>query len=471
MNDTEMKKSFEGFLNVLAKANPQDQAAYEVAYQMALEGLRKQGKDLDSVIEEALVFTRKWGKWDKDMKSFNKAGFNIFIKFCNDYHKKMFESSPDKVKRMLTQEQSATSAHTLPSELSDFEHMDGDSYYKEIARYSKYCDLDDHMDEYEIDALRDRDYEDAIKKYKGKLDRVNEVLKKEGFEPNANLQLGEKGHLTIDFDLMPAKKEIKEKKPRKSKSGILDPFQAEMNPKIWDTTGELPKIKEDLKEKILEKVKVFTDKYNFEPSALTFYGGNAGYQYGDNSDIDIGLYIEWPEDQISKYEEMLDFCRGELSFDYEGIEVHLFLKDPIEKDAVEANENVYEILSDTWLQKPKKFDVDPKEELAPFIEKGSHLVQKMTVAFDKLMEGIKDLKKLGVEEVPMSELRKFEPLLKIVKQLRVNRNIEHKSLRKKAVDREEITFFDRATQNEVAWKLLTETKMLTKLDEIKRLLD
>ena len=168
---------------------------------------------------------------------------------------------------------------------------------------------------------------------------------------------------------------------------------------------------------------------------------------------------------------MLDFCRGKLSFDYEGIEVHLFLKDPAEKEAVEANENVYEILSDTWLQKPKKFDVDPREELAPFIEKGSILVQKMTEAFDKLMEGIKTLKELGVEEVPMSELQKFEPLIKIVKQLRVNRNIEHKNLRKKAVNKEEITFFDRATQNEVAWKLLTETKMLTKLDDIKRLLD
>jgi len=57
-----------------------------------------------------------------------------------------------------------------------------------------------------------------------------------------------------------------------------------------------------------------------------------------------------------------------------------------------------------------------------------------------------------------------------VKQLRVNRNIEHKNLRKKAVNKEEITFFDRATQNEVAWKLLTETKMLKKLDEIKDLL-
>ncbi len=531
MNDTEMKKGFEGFLNVLAKANPQDQAAYEVAYQMVLEGLKKQGKDLDTVIEEALVFTRKWGNWDKDMKGFNKAGFNIFIKFCNDYHRKMFENSTDKVKKLLTEEQ-ATSALKVPSDLDDFEKMDGDSYYKELARYSKYCDMDDHMDEYQIDALRDKDYTAAIRKYKGRLDDVNDTLKKAGYKPNAYFDLGEKGHFCINFDLVPAKAtalrssevsfkegdkvehpkhgigffnklfEMGDKlvalvkfKARKyghlemgtpvspdelkymssvastSKSGILDPFQKEMNPKIWDTSGEEPKIKDDLKEKVFEKIKLFTDKYGIEPFGLTFYGGNAGYQYGDGSDIDLGIYIEWPEEKVPMYKDMLDFCRGELSFDHEGIEVHFFLKDPVEKEAVEANENVYEILNDTWIQKPKKFDVDPKEELAPFIEKGNVLVQKMQITFDKLMSDLKNLKSMDVEEVPKSYLEVFQPLVKVVKQLRVNRNIEHKNLRKKAVDGEEITFFDRATQNEVAWKLLTETKMLGKLDEIKDILE
>jgi hypothetical protein len=257
---------------------------------------------------------------------------------------------------------------------------------------------------------------------------------------------------------------------RVSKSGILDPFQIEMNPKIWDTSGDEPVILESLKESILEKVDTFLDKYDSELFGLTFYGGNAGYQYGDDSDIDIGVYIKWTEDRIPMYEEMLDFCRGELSFLHEGIEVHFFLKDPVEKEAVEANENVYEILSNTWIQKPKRFDVDPKEELAPFIEKGSTLVQKMQIRFDNLMGEIKSLKDLNVEELPKSYLNSFIPLLMVVKQLRVNRNIEHKNLRKKAVNREEITFFDRATQNEVAWKLLTETKMLKKLDEIKDLL-
>jgi len=205
--------------------------------------------------------------------------------------------------------------------------------------------------------------------------------------------------------------------------------------------------------------------------ALTFYGGNAGYQYGEGSDIDIGIYTEWPEERVPEYEEMLDFCRRELSFLHEGIEVHLFLKDPAEKEAVEANENVYEILTDTWLQKPKKLEIDPREELAPFLEKGNVLVQKMQIKFDRLMSELKNLKSLEIDEVPVSYLEAFKPLLGIVKQLRVNRNIEHKTLRKKAVNNEDITFFDRATQNEVAWKLLTETKMLKKLDEIKSILD
>ena len=278
------------------------------------------------------------------------------------------------------------------------------------------------------------------------------------------------GHLEMGTPVDPNSIDYISSLASTSKSGILDPFQKEMNPKIWDTSGEEPRILEDLKEKVLDKLKLFIDKYDAELFGLTFYGGNAGYQYGDGSDIDLGVYIEWPEEKIPMYEEMLDFCRGELSFLHEGIEVHFFLKDPIEKEAVEANENVYEILSDTWIQKPKRFDVDPKEELAPFIEKGSILVQKMQIIFDGLMSEIKNLKELNVEELPKSHLEAFNPLISTVKQLRVNRNIEHKNLRKKAVNKEEITFFDRATQNEVAWKLLTETKMLKKLDEIKDLL-
>lgn len=89
----------------------------------------------------------------------------------------------------------------LPADLHGYESMGDNSYYKELDRFSKYCDLDDHMDEHEIESLMQDDLERATKKYQSKLDNVNDTLKRAGYKPNAQFDLGEKGHFCIDFRL------------------------------------------------------------------------------------------------------------------------------------------------------------------------------------------------------------------------------------------------------------------------------
>ena len=255
----------------------------------------------------------------------------------------------------------------------------------------------------------------------------------------------------------------------KTKSGILDTFQETLNPKLWSSVNDEPVMDPDFRSIVQNAYLPFINKYGFTLNGMLFYGGNAGYQYHEGSDADFSVYIQWPEDKKVDYDNLADEL-NEAKFDYKGIECHFFLKPPTETELVEANENVYNVTKNEWVQKPEKHDFDPKEQFADQIVKAELLREKMQAQFDVIYDEIKEMQKLGVDEIPKDTLKAFEPLISIVAKLRNNRNIEHAKMREKAVDGQRITFFDRATQNEIAWKTISETPMLKKLDEIKRLL-
>ncbi len=254
----------------------------------------------------------------------------------------------------------------------------------------------------------------------------------------------------------------------KAKSGILDQFQEELNPKLWSSIDALHP---EFRSSLLELAENFITKHGFAMRGILFYGGNAGYQYGPKSDVDVSLYVDWdakPEAKVD-FETLAKELKA-MMFEYEGIEVHMFLKSPEETDLVEANENVYNVTENKWIQKPTRYDFDPKEELADEIAKAEEFKTKMQISFDKACAEIKEMSDLGMDQIPKESLLVFKPLLDVVKQLRTNRDIEHRNVREKAIRGEEVTFHDRATQNEIAWKSIDSTSMLKKLDEIKRLL-
>lgn len=92
----------------------------------------------------------------------------------------------------------------LPSELYNYERVDQDSnsFYKDLDRYRRHDhgggdDGDEWLDDHEIDD----DYQRGAKKYKHELDNANQILTKHGFLPNAQFDLGEKGHFSINIYL------------------------------------------------------------------------------------------------------------------------------------------------------------------------------------------------------------------------------------------------------------------------------
>jgi hypothetical protein len=77
----------------------------------------------------------------------------------------------------------------------------GDGYF-EIDRYRRHDhgggeDGDDWLDDEEIQA----DYDMGVRKHKDKLKEFNKMLSRAGFKPNAEFDLGEKGHFSISFRL------------------------------------------------------------------------------------------------------------------------------------------------------------------------------------------------------------------------------------------------------------------------------
>lgn len=244
-------------------------------------------------------------------------------------------------------------------------------------------------------------------------------------------------------------------------SSILDTFKDTLNPKLWDGDRLLP----DFEKTILDKVNQWSEIHQLEVLAVLFYGGNAGYQYSDSSDADVSVYVKYPDE--FDYEELAESLYDQ-GFDFEGIETHLFLKPPSEKEHVEANENVYSVLTHKWVQAPLRYDIDPLIEFAPAIDKGNDLKEQMEIIYNSAIKDMDELAKIGVESLPKESLVKLGALIGIISKLRKNRDLEHKQLREKAIRGERITFYDRATQNEIAWKLISETPMRKNLDQIKR---
>lgn len=258
---------------------------------------------------------------------------------------------------------------------------------------------------------------------------------------------------------------------RKTKSGILDKFQEELNPKIWDSSVEPAIMKDEFRDLVLSAVIPFLEKRNLENRGIVFYGGNAGYQYKDGSDADFGMHIVWEGVDEESYDEMAFDLYDEANFVYEEIECHFFLKPPFEPEFVEANENVYNVTDNSWIQEPTKLNIDPVEEFADEVSEAEQFRQVMVAKYDEAMAELRELEAMEVDEVPKESIEKiFGGLISAISMLRNNRRIEHKNMRDKALKGEKITFYDRATLNEIAWKSVSETEMMKNTDKIKLML-
>lgn len=88
MLSTEEKKLFETFLMALQKNRVNSTTSYDALYSKYQEFITRKGIDFDDLMERAALFLKHSGesgtkKWD--LKDFDKTGFDIFLKYGDDY--------------------------------------------------------------------------------------------------------------------------------------------------------------------------------------------------------------------------------------------------------------------------------------------------------------------------------------------------------------------------------------------------
>lgn len=108
----------------------------------------------------------------------------------------------------------------------------------------------------------------------------------------------------------------------------------DLNPKLWDENGNL---KPEVKEKILEIAKEFTDGLKedgikFDLKDIRLVGSNCSYNYTDKSDLDVHLImdtgsLECPDDLYPLlYSAYRSLFNGKLDIDFYGIPVELYVE-------------------------------------------------------------------------------------------------------------------------------------------------
>lgn len=127
----------------------------------------------------------------------------------------------------------------------------------------------------------------------------------------------------------------------------------ELNPKIWEPSGQLqPRVRAAL----LKIADHFIDFLNFEISVkdLQITGSQANYNYTDFSDLDLHIIVDYKEITCDQpVEDLFDTKRKLYSKRHDitirGIPVELYVED-LDRPAVSS---AYSLVSNTWVKQPK----------------------------------------------------------------------------------------------------------------------
>ena len=132
-------------------------------------------------------------------------------------------------------------------------------------------------------------------------------------------------------------------------------FHDELNPKIFSDNRMKPEIREGLltiAEHFAEFIGVDLDIVD-----ITISGSNAAFSYTPESDIDLHIVVNVPNDPA--YKELLDAKKNVYNAEHDilvkGIDVELYAQDAEEEH---HSLGIYSVLNDEWVDEPKQQDVD-----------------------------------------------------------------------------------------------------------------
>jgi predicted nucleotidyltransferase len=153
-------------------------------------------------------------------------------------------------------------------------------------------------------------------------------------------------------------------------SEILSSFKVQdtLNPKIWDDVESSPKLKSDIRERLLEIAYQFVDFLGVDivVSDIIMTGSLSNFNWSKFSDVDLHIvanYNQFPPNQVDLYKELFNLKKIIFNEKHDitifGYDVELYVQDEAE---THFSSGVYSVLFDEWANEPKKESVSIDKE-------------------------------------------------------------------------------------------------------------
>jgi len=179
-------------------------------------------------------------------------------------------------------------------------------------------------------------------------------------------------------------------------------FNDHLNPKLWDSSEHLkPEVRDQLL-KIANDFQEFLGVADLDLQDITVSGSNAAYTYTPNSDIDLHLVVNMPDDEV--YRELFDAKKFQYNEQHNitigGYDVELYVQDA---DQPHISQGIYSVLNNDWIQIPRRVKsvVDDTSTKNKFKTVGLQIERAVKSGdlgrMDRLARKIKKMRQTGLE--------------------------------------------------------------------------
>lgn len=182
-------------------------------------------------------------------------------------------------------------------------------------------------------------------------------------------------------------------------------YHSELNPKFWVNIF----LKEEVRKKLLEIAKEwlkFAEIPNSAVKDIVFTGGNANYNYTEDSDIDVHIILDkskipnCSDEEYFKDKKLIWSLTHDISIYGADVEVYAQLGEV----NIPKNQGVYSLKTGKWVVKPENLELDfehddlLKKKIDDAIYQIDHALQNTTdtKAAEKLLEKFQKLRKHAI---------------------------------------------------------------------------
>lgn len=263
------------------------------------------------------------------------------------------------------------------------------------------------------------------------------------------------------------------------KEGVLDPKSKELNKDVWPNN----KLDSDIKDFILTNFYKWLKENNIDKSkvkSINLLGSIAGYQYGDNSDFDVNVVLDLPEEELKKLRKNMPNGMKPEGVDYP---VNYFVVDKWQTTWEDEDNGIYNIEKDKWMKEPEEPEQKPFDSYKAVEDTGRFFVAGIAsviaeykadvdafLSFEKYIDGANGSDE--VDELKANMKFKVQEIIDDIDSLKIAKHVI-KNLRDEAFDAEALDLkpnlkSDRANDslNNLLYKYIEKLGYFLKIQQI-----